>query len=638
MLSEKKFTESTVSLQELFPSYAKQFLKPFENIVEPEFHKDMHLPFKIADRKHTHKISPILRLARPEDAHEIVEIYKELYEETYPYKEMEDEQEICRMIKDPSIQWIVYQDPSFHIAGCITFVLDFDNSRGYIRGFMLRKKYQGHVDITKAMIGSMLGMLHKYKDIILTWYVENRTFHSKSQYSMWVCGIAPIGFYPNKDVFLGEVESDLMQVLYDERVLREFRSPDIPRFLSSVESCYQFSEKRYHLGSYMVTTPEIDLDHIEIRKLKTHLVKQVSKDKFGYETIIFTLEGSDSFFEFLYTPQVQNFEKTHYNVKNIEELSVFIQEFIDCGKELGIRYCEAFISAYRPEHQQLFYDAGLKPRGYVPSWKFNARTDLFEDHVLFNKFEGSINRNIQLIDEGEDLLQVLELYPSTFKEELKSIPKEPKRKPLITNSQVVQKCVKSSCGIGVVGYLTMIILSVLIATFSGPKEYNLLKHTISDLGSLLFTPLPVVFDSACMMAGLVAIPYYVFFRKKVSSVRVSSKKNVLLKSGTSAGIVGGVGYFFVGVFSLERGGPDNVAHGLSSGIAFAGFVSAITLFSIQIVFFQSRIPKSFGMFGLSVPLLLFGLYCLFATPLIEWCLLFSILGFSAPMSLWSFFR
>ncbi|MHA2475301.1 MAG: GNAT family N-acetyltransferase, partial [Promethearchaeota archaeon] len=252
MISDKTYTESTVSLQELFPSYAKQFLEPFENIVEPVFHKDMHLPFKIADRKHSHKVSPTLRLARPEDAHEIVEIYKELYKKTYPYKEMEDEQEVRRMIEDPSIQWIIYQDPSFKIAGCITFVLDFNNSRGYIRGFMLRERYQGYIDITKAMIGSMLGMLHKYKDIILMWYVENRTFHSKSQYSMWVCGIAPVGFYPNKDVFLGEVESDLMQVLYDEKVLREYRSHDIPRVISVVEPCYQYSEERYNLGTYMI--------------------------------------------------------------------------------------------------------------------------------------------------------------------------------------------------------------------------------------------------------------------------------------------------------------------------------------------------------------------------------------------------
>jgi hypothetical protein len=183
----------------------------------------------------------------------------------------------------------------------------------------------------------------------------------------------------------------------------------------------------------------------------------------------------------------------------------------------------------------------------------------------------------------------------------------------------------------------MIILSLLVATFLGPQEYNLMKHTITDLGSLTYTPLPLLFDSACMMAGLVAIPYYFILQKKISFYGITGNKNNLLKSGTLTGIIGGIGYFFVGVFSLERAGPNNVAHGISSVIAFSGFVGAIAIFSIQIVFSQNIIPKFFGVFGLCVPLLLFGLYFLLPTPIIEWFLLFSILGFSAPMSLWSFF-
>ena len=122
----------------------------------------------------------MLRLAKPEDAKEITEIYKELYNGTYPYKEMEDIEEVKSMIQDPNIQWIIYQDPFYNIAGCITFVLDFENKRGYIRGFMLKKKYQKQIDITKAMIGSMIGMIYKFKDAIFNWYVENRTAHAKS--------------------------------------------------------------------------------------------------------------------------------------------------------------------------------------------------------------------------------------------------------------------------------------------------------------------------------------------------------------------------------------------------------------------------------------------------------------------------
>ncbi len=206
---------------------------------------------------------------------------------------MEDIDEVRRMIQDPNVQWIIYQDPFYNIAGCITFVLDFENKRGYIRGFMLKKKYQRKIDITKAMIGSMIGMIYKFKDTIFNWYVENRTAHAKSQYSMWVCGITPIGLYPNKDIFLGKVESDLMQICYDEKALREYRSDEIPSILPQVEDCYLYSDNRYHLGNYQIETSTIDLNHDKLSRLKKNLKRNIVKDKFGYETITFSFENSN---------------------------------------------------------------------------------------------------------------------------------------------------------------------------------------------------------------------------------------------------------------------------------------------------------------------------------------------------------
>jgi hypothetical protein len=591
----------------------------------------MHLTFEIVDREQTHKVSPILRVARPEDALEITKIYRELYNNTYPYKEMEDVEEVRKMIEDPAIEWIIFQDPSFTIAGCITFVLDFNNRRGYIRGFMLRKKYQGYIDITKAMIGSMLGMLHKYKNLIFTWYVENRTVHSKSQYSMGVCGIAPIGFYPNKDVFLNQVESDLMQILYDEKALREYRSTKLPQILSCVEPCYEYSKKRYQLGEFQTISPEVMLNKQDMKSLKKSLIRHVSQDKYGYETIKFTFPDSNSCFEFLYTPQVQNFEKTQYKISSLEELSVFINEFKQCRKELGARYCEVFISAYEPAHQQLFYDAGLQPRGYIPSWQYNTREKCFEDSILFNIFDGTITENIQLIDEAVELVNTLNLHPTTYGVKKRSIPFT------LDINQVFKKVIPPSLGIGVIGYLSLMVLSIFFASLFGTVNFALWTHTISDLGSAIVTPLPFLFDSACMLAGVVSIPYYCSLKRKLSQ-NTSLKCNIFLRCACILGIVGGLGYFFVGVFSLDRGGPNNAAHGLFAGIAFTGFVFSIAMFGGYILVFHNKFLRGLGAFGMLFPILFYGLYCIFGTPLVEWLLLISILGFSGPVSLWSFFR
>ena len=100
--------------------------------------------------------------------------------------------------------------------------------------------------------------------------------------------------------------------------------------------------------------------------------------------IKFTLEGSSSFFSFLYTPQVQNFEKTKYKVKSVEELFVFGQKFQEYRVKYNVRYLEVFISAYNPVHQKIFYNLGLIPQGYIPSWDYNDKEGVFEDSILFN--------------------------------------------------------------------------------------------------------------------------------------------------------------------------------------------------------------------------------------------------------------
>ncbi len=629
MLSKQVYSEKTVALEDLFPNFTHEFLEPFKEIVGDKIKLDLHLDFQIKGRKHAHKINPILRLARPEDAEKIIEIYKELYDGTYPYKEMEDVHEVRKMIEDPKVQWIIYQDPSENIAGCITFVLDFENKRGYIRGFMLRKKYQGHIDITKAMISSMLGMLHKYKNVIYVWYVENRTAHAKSQYSMYVCGISPIGFYPNKDIFCGEVESDIMQILYDEKALTSLRSREIPQLIPQVEPCFQFSCERYGLESLVIKDSKMSLDRKLVKALKKSIYGDVSKDSFGYETFTFRFHGSDSFFQFLYTPQVKNFEKVKYKVESREELHVFAKEFLKCKKELSVRYCEVFVSAYNRDHQQIFWDVGFKPRGYIPSWEYSNTESMFKDSILFSIFDGKISGDIQLIDQGYKLIEMLGM--ATISSAGETIPQRKKNVTKVVSSVLSSKKVmKNSLRTSMAMYLVLLAISLLVAIIFGDVGFNLTKHTISDLGNSLFTPAPFLFDTACGLAGAVTVPnsYYIYnIVKKENSI-----KGFITRIGLLSGIIGGVGYICVGVFSLERSGPNGIIHGISAIIAFTGFVFSILFFSIPALLQKNIAYKIFGISGIITPSLLLLLNGILATPLLEWLLLFSILFHIVPLN------
>ena len=142
---------------------------------------------------------------------------------------------------------------------------------------MIKKRYQGFVDVIKAVIGSYIGLYTKYKDKILIWYCENRTAHCKSQYALSLGGIKPIAFYPNKDVFLGKIESDVMHICYDERVLQRYRSKEKPKFIPAVESCFKYSTNRFNLGPYQSMHPNIKLDHKLTSTLNKNILQSQNK-------------------------------------------------------------------------------------------------------------------------------------------------------------------------------------------------------------------------------------------------------------------------------------------------------------------------------------------------------------------------
>ena len=263
---------------------------------------------------------------------------------------MLDVNEISNLIKDPKYEWIIFKDPASNFAGCITFVLDFIQKKGYIRGFMLKKDYQGILDITKAMIGSMGVMCRKYKSKIYSWYVENRTAHTKSQHAMYVCGLNPVGFYPNKDIFNGKIESDLMQIFYDEKTLKDFRLKTQPNLIMENLNCYKYANKKYCLGPTKISNPNLNLDYKKISSLKRKLHVNSIVDKFGYEELTFSFKKLDVYFKFIHTPTVRNFENTSYHVNCMEELFVFVSSFINLLHRRDGRYCELFVSAYRPDH------------------------------------------------------------------------------------------------------------------------------------------------------------------------------------------------------------------------------------------------------------------------------------------------
>jgi len=402
MISSKLVIKEIKTIDDFLELYKENISHDFQNILK--------LNFQIKIGKPSQKISPIIQLAKPEDSKEIAQIFRKIYKGTYPYKQMEDDQEVEKMIIDPNYQWFLFKINSIETVGCFGSHLEFENKRGFLYGFIIKKRYQNTVDIFKAFIGCVIFLWKTYKSKILLWYGEMRTNESSSQFFTSLIGLKPIAFFPNKDIFFNQIESDVLHVIYDEKALYKYRRKKNPKIIRQVLNCYVYSNRKYHLGTPIIKNPNIKLNSKKLKEIKGKIIIRKEKDKFGIEVITLSIKNSNSYFKFIYNPLSRNFEKTIYKINLLEELFTFIQKLKELIQSMEINYFECFVSSYEPKHQKIFLDAGFNPRGYIPCWKYNKEKNHFEDQIVFNFYKGKIDDNIKLIPEAIALLQTLKFF------------------------------------------------------------------------------------------------------------------------------------------------------------------------------------------------------------------------------------
>jgi hypothetical protein len=374
---------------------------------------DLEKGHDFEDSTRNGKIIPSLKFATEKDAEEITNIFREVYENTYPYKLMENVPEILSMIKSPNYYWIIFRLKPDIIAGCIGIRLDFENKIGNFFGFAFRKKFQHIADISTASIACVVAPMYKFKNQIFIWFAEIRSSFSSIQYIAKLTGLSPVGLLPNKDIFFNKPESEILFIIYNQKILDDLWNSQKPQLISPAIFCYFHAYQKYNLGLPVIqnnNSLESEFNQNKIKLNRKIILRRIEKDKFGNELITISMKGTNNFFQFLHYPDIQIVEKVNYKVSTLEDLYVFLEEIKSIIREYKLRYFEVFLSAYDSTHQTLFYNAGFKPTGYIPAFRYNMDKNMYEDQVLFVYHEKKLNTNTQLIRETEEFLKTIKYF------------------------------------------------------------------------------------------------------------------------------------------------------------------------------------------------------------------------------------
>lgn len=200
----------------------------------------------------------------------------------------------------------------------------------------------------------------------------------------------------------------------------------------------------------------------------------------------------------------------------------------------------------------------------------------------------------------------------------------------VVNKNIIRPLILIAFGI----YLSLLVIGHIVASLA--TNYTIWDNWISDLGGEKYTPAPYLYDIACIVAGSLTIPLF-FYLEKFLTPNLSKTTRMRVRIAESAfifGILGAISYIGVGIFSEDRNFYG--LHGLFSELAFGGFAVNAMFTGFFLIFYDTKVPKLLGLYGVVGPMTMIILFIVISNPLFEWLLLFAILLWIIPLSIFIF--
>jgi len=275
----------------------------------------------------------------------------------YPYPEVFDPEWIDRTGKKHVLQ-LVRDTFTKQVIGAGTVLLDFHNQRGYVRGVMIDPTYQGKGLANYILVNAYRDVIAQYRDELKIFWTENRTAHAKSQKISELSGMNPVALLPNKDFFHQKRESDLLYILYSMNTLKT-RRPE-PTLIPEVMPIFERVCKRLRLDDAVPTVvPRTRSNGYEVKG-------SITDDKYNYHYCSFRACGKELKFEV--NPRTQVAEKTWFSPDIDATTLRTLLKVARAAMHPTLYYMECYVSAFKPDQQQVFVDEGFKPTGYIPGW------------------------------------------------------------------------------------------------------------------------------------------------------------------------------------------------------------------------------------------------------------------------------
>jgi len=177
-------------------------------------------------------------------------------------------------------------------------------------------------------------------------------------------------------------------------------------------------------------------------------------------------------------------------------------------------------------------------------------------------------------------------------------------------------------------FLLGLIVALIPAFLTG--NYNITSNSISELGSILYTPFPGIMNATFIISPIFLSFYFVkLFKIVYKYVKDHKTFNNLSIAGFSLFGIMNIGFFFAGIFNVDI---SRLLHNISTIFVFIPLLAAEIIIG-SIILIHNITHKYIAVLMIFGQLFMSFLYFILQTPLLEWLIFFVLLLWGLPLSI-----
>ncbi|MBF0500746.1 MAG: GNAT family N-acetyltransferase [Candidatus Riflebacteria bacterium] len=350
------------------------------------------------------------QIATENDIGGIISLYDSVYKGSYTLKDVQDPAIIRKKIENPNFFWTLAHEHQ-RVIGSVIFAIDPLNKIGKCYAAAVLPEFRGQ-DVMRTMVLHGLERLTSRTRLCDVIYATTRTTSVAPALVLEHLGFQSMGIFPNVRK-VKSFETHGLEVFFRDGCFDLRRSP--PLLVPEVAEFYNIVSEVLGLPGHQ----SIDLPLSDPRQMGEPMVFIVERDEikvletfdryqdhdlmnkvffpFIDPNLLFSSEDGKAEIFVNFNEMDGNGVIVAYRIE-IDDLRRVLMWFCEAASQVGMRYIELLISAYRPELQRAAIDARFLPNAYFPAmrWTENNRR---EDYVAFSRsFERLDFMDLHLVD------------------------------------------------------------------------------------------------------------------------------------------------------------------------------------------------------------------------------------------------